>query len=80
MHTHSRNHSPIRSLPVPPKDYLEEYKDLVAIQALSLINAAICDYHVRNCPASQQLTEVCGKVGAGGRRPREAGSSGSSHV
>ncbi|GBF96079.1 peptidyl serine alpha-galactosyltransferase [Raphidocelis subcapitata] len=44
------------------KDYLTEYRDLLAVHTMALINAAVCDYHRRNCPAGEQLEEVCGKA------------------
>jgi len=39
------------------------YKDLLAIYVIAVVNAGMCDYHVRNCPPSPQLTEVCDEVG-----------------
>jgi hypothetical protein len=44
------------------QDYLSHYKDLLAISVISTVNAAMCDYHVRNCPPSPQLTQVCDEV------------------
>jgi hypothetical protein len=44
------------------QDYLTYYRDLIAIQAIALVNAGMCDYHVRVCPPSQQLKEVCEEV------------------
>lgn len=32
------------------------------MSVISLVNAALCDYHVRNCPPSPQLTSVCNKA------------------
>lgn len=43
----------------PPKDYLAEYRDLLAIWTMAAVNAALCDYHSRNCPRSAQLEAVC---------------------
>ena len=44
------------------QDFLSHYKDLLAISVISVVNAGMCDYHVRNCPPSPQLTEVCDEV------------------
>lgn len=44
------------------QDYLSRYKELLSVWVVSLVNAALCDYHIRNCPPSPQLTEVCNKV------------------
>ena len=53
---------PLFLRPATPQDYLQEYRDLVAAFTMASVNAAICDYHLRNCPPSQQLTDVCNKV------------------
>lgn len=47
---------------VAVQDYLTHYRDLLAISVISVVNAAMCDYHVRNCPPSPQLTQVCDEV------------------
>jgi hypothetical protein len=47
------------------QDYLSWYKDMIAVSVITTVNAALCDYHVRNCDPSPQLTEVCNKVGNG---------------
>lgn len=44
------------------KDYLSWYKDMIAVSVITTVNAALCDYHVRNCDPSPQLTEVCNKA------------------
>jgi hypothetical protein len=49
-------------LPLLLQDYLSQYRDLLGISVISVVNAAICDYHVRNCPPSPQLTQVCDEV------------------
>jgi hypothetical protein len=46
----------------PPKDFTAEHRDLLAVHAGAAINAALCDYHARSCPASEELSEVCGAV------------------
>jgi hypothetical protein len=72
--------TPPHPTPTPPpnQDYLEEFRDLISVQTMALINAAICDYHLRHCPPSEQLSDVCGKVGVrrAGPRPRDAPATG----
>lgn len=61
------------------QDYLSHYKDLLAISVISTVNAAMCDYHVRTCPPSPQLTQVCDEVSssssAGNRWPLPASAA-----
>jgi hypothetical protein len=44
---------------------MDYYKDLIAIQTIALVNAGLCDYHVRHCPPSKQLKQVCEEVRGG---------------
>lgn len=44
------------------QDFLKRYQDLISVSVVALVNAALCDYHVRNCPPSPQLTSVCNKA------------------
>eukprot|EP00775_Hariotina_reticulata_P010387 gene10387-10545_t len=37
----------------------ERYRDLLAISVVHTINAALCEFHLKNCPPSQQLAEEC---------------------
>eukprot|EP00878_Enallax_costatus_P023272 GHUV01024743.1.p1 GENE.GHUV01024743.1~~GHUV01024743.1.p1 ORF type:complete len:564 (+),score=175.47 GHUV01024743.1:251-1942(+) len=43
-------------------DYINRYKDLIAVSVISTVNAALCDYHVRNCAPAAQLTKVCNEA------------------
>jgi hypothetical protein len=47
---------------------------MIAVSVITTVNAALCDYHVRNCDPSPQLTEVCNKVGCS-RRPQQAAAA-----
>jgi hypothetical protein len=44
------------------QDFLSWYKDMIAVSVITTVNAALCDYHVRHCDPSPQLTVVCNKV------------------
>eukprot|EP00879_Flechtneria_rotunda_P011174 GHRR01011672.1.p1 GENE.GHRR01011672.1~~GHRR01011672.1.p1 ORF type:complete len:475 (+),score=141.48 GHRR01011672.1:1450-2874(+) len=44
------------------KDFLARYRDLLSVSVITIVNAALCDYHVRNCPPSAQLAEVCNQA------------------
>eukprot|EP00195_Chlamydomonas_chlamydogama_P017790 CAMPEP_0202892052 /NCGR_PEP_ID=MMETSP1392-20130828/1901_1 /ASSEMBLY_ACC=CAM_ASM_000868 /TAXON_ID=225041 /ORGANISM="Chlamydomonas chlamydogama, Strain SAG 11-48b" /LENGTH=613 /DNA_ID=CAMNT_0049575927 /DNA_START=352 /DNA_END=2193 /DNA_ORIENTATION=- len=35
------------------------YRDLLSIETVAAMNAGLCDYHLRHCPPSQQLYDVC---------------------
>ena len=37
----------------------DRYRDLISIQVVHTINAALCEYHLRHCPPSEQLLAVC---------------------
>eukprot|EP00798_Chlamydomonas_sp_ICE-L_P028050 gene28050-31152_t len=38
------------------------YKDLLSIETVATINAGLCDFHLSNCPPSQQLYEWCNET------------------
>ena len=38
------------------------YHDLLSIETVATLNAAFCDYHLKHCPPSQQLHDVCKTV------------------
>lgn len=42
----------------------ERYRDLIAISVVHTLNAALCEFHIANCPPSEQLTRECDKVRA----------------
>lgn len=44
------------------QEFLDRYKDILATSVIALVNAALCDYHVRSCPPSPQLTSVCSQA------------------
>jgi hypothetical protein len=48
-----------------PREY---YRDVLSFETVATMNAGFCDLHVRRCPPSKQLLEVCTKVW---RRARE---------
>lgn len=60
------------------QDYLTHYRDLLAISVIAIVNAGMCDYHVRNCPPSPQLTKVCDEVSSSSTtsRTRRGGGCG----
>lgn len=37
----------------------ERYRDLLSIEVVHTLNAATCEYHLRNCPPSEQLVRLC---------------------
>jgi len=37
----------------------EYYRDLLSLETITTLNAAFCDFHLRHCPPSQQLLDVC---------------------
>ncbi len=43
--------------------FTEYYRDVLAIETAATINAALCDFHIRNCPPSEQLLKECKMVG-----------------
>jgi len=38
------------------------YRDLLSIETVATLNAAFCDYHLKHCPPSQQLYDMCKRV------------------
>ena len=38
------------------------YRDLLAIETVATLNAGFCDYHIKHCPPSQQLLDLCKTV------------------
>jgi hypothetical protein len=42
---------------------VNRYTNLLATLAVATINAGLCDYHIRHCPPSEELTRVCDEVG-----------------
>ncbi len=38
------------------------YRDLLSLETVTTLNAAFCDFHLRHCPPSQQLLDVCTMV------------------
>lgn len=51
------------SLLVAQDDQVSYYRDLLSIETVSQLNAGFCDYHLRHCPPSQQMLDVCTEVG-----------------
>lgn len=56
--------------PPGPNDLLpnlskaERHRDLISISVVHTLNAALCEFHLKNCPPSQQLREACDKAAA----------------
>lgn len=44
------------------QDFISIYRDLISIETVAMLNAAFCDYHIKHCPASEQLVTVCREV------------------
>ncbi len=44
------------------QDFINTYRDLISIETVAMLNAAFCDYHIKHCPASEQLVTVCREV------------------
>jgi hypothetical protein len=42
----------------------ERHRDLISISVVHTLNAALCEFHLQNCPPSQQLRDVCDKAQA----------------
>jgi hypothetical protein len=42
----------------------ERHRDLISISVVHTLNAALCEFHLQNCPPSQQLRDVCNKAQA----------------
>jgi hypothetical protein len=42
----------------------ERHRDLISISVVHTLNAALCEFHLKNCPPSQQLRDACDKVQA----------------
>ncbi|KAL4421895.1 hypothetical protein ABPG77_003697 [Micractinium sp. CCAP 211/92] len=40
----------------------QRYKELLSIQVIATVNAALCERHLAKCPPSRELTDQCGKV------------------
>eukprot|EP00955_Chlamydomonas_euryale_P017414 186094-Chlamydomonas_euryale.AAC.3 len=40
----------------------EYYRDVLSLETVATMNAGFCDFHVRNCPPSQQLLDECTKA------------------
>lgn len=43
---------------------VERHRDLIAISVVHTLNAALCEFHLKNCPQSEQLTRECAKAKA----------------
>lgn len=43
----------------PQDNFLQYYRDLLAIETVATINAALCDFHVRHCPPHKQILDEC---------------------
>jgi hypothetical protein len=41
---------------------MDRHRDLIAASTIHTLNAALCDYHKRECPPSEQLGQVCDQV------------------
>lgn len=54
--------------PPPPQGGPDYYKDLLAIETVSTLNAAFCNFHLKHCPPSQELLSVCSQVGSAAAR------------
>lgn len=40
----------------------ERYRDLIAISVVHMLNAALCEFHTKHCPPSEQLRVECGRA------------------
>lgn len=40
-------------------DFIERYTLLLSIEVIATINAALCGFHIKHCPSSDQLTNLC---------------------
>ncbi|KAG2439207.1 hypothetical protein HXX76_004570 [Chlamydomonas incerta] len=60
--THGIFPDPPRPSSLKKDDFIGYYKDLLAIETISTLNAAFCDYHISHCPPSEQLVSVCKEV------------------
>lgn len=38
---------------------LERYADLISIETVHTLNAALCEYHLAHCPPSEELLAAC---------------------
>ena len=38
-------------------------RDLLAVEVVATVNVALCEYHQKHCPATEQMTAECTKVG-----------------
>lgn len=41
---------------------MERYRDLISIEVVHTLNAALCDHHLKHCPPSEQLNTTCKRV------------------
>lgn len=46
----------------PQLSKAERYRDLIAISVVHTLNAALCEYHLKHCPPSDQLRRECDKA------------------
>ena len=46
----------------PPQDFLQYYKGLISAEVVITLDAALCELHLKRCPHTEQLLEVCAKV------------------
>lgn len=44
------------------QDGLEHYRDLLSIETVHVLNAALCEHHKGRCPSHPQMTELCDKA------------------
>lgn len=50
---------------LPPHAQLsrgERHRDLISISVVHTLNAALCEFHLRHCPPSEQLARECAKA------------------
>lgn len=50
----------------------ERYRDLLTISTVHTLNAALCRWHMKRCPPSRQLLQLCGRAMRGYKRLRTA--------
>lgn len=43
---------------------MDRHRDLIAVSVVHTLNAALCEFHLKNCPPSEQLATECAKASA----------------
>lgn len=52
------------ALPNPQLTQLERYTDLISIEVVHTLNAALCEYHLTHCAPSDELAAACREAAA----------------